>query len=64
MAQFEATINCPHCGDHVKAVCPDIDKIPIKVKADVQYFYFQGADTHNEITCRECGNSITVYWYY
>lgn len=64
MAQFQGYVNCPHCGKQITVYCPDIDKVPRKIKADKQHFWFQNESTHNEIACESCHGPVTLYWYY
>jgi hypothetical protein len=57
-------VNCPHCGEINKVVCPVVSVSPRKVKADKEHYWLQGEDDHTPTTCTYCGNSFTVYWYY
>ena len=57
-------LNCPNCGEIVQAVCPDIDKIPLKLTASKEPPMFSLASTKNQIACPNCRNIIYLQWYY
>jgi len=63
MGQGVYHVNCPHCGEVIEAVCPDIDKIVKRVKASAGWTFNQ-ANTTNTINCPICHNTIWLYWYY
>jgi len=63
MAQATRYINCPHCGKIVEVVCPDDNREPRKVTADPEP-NFSLAQTNNNISCPNCGNTIYLHWYY
>ena len=61
--QNSYTVECPHCGAFVEALCPNIAKAVRQVKTNKEW-YFNFADSTNTKACSNCCETMTVYWYY
>jgi hypothetical protein len=56
-------INCPHCGEIIEVICPDVDRGVKKILANkVEFFNFYNFDSRNTSCCKICKKSIVLYW--
>jgi hypothetical protein len=55
-------LNCPHCGEIIKAICPEMNKEPRKVEARKVSPLFNINACWSSTACKYCSKEVWVLW--